>query len=88
MDTSPQTQTYQTQDEDGTIHKYRYHNNIPLNDANFDLEVNSLIYEEISPKGKKKTFSWVTDIMLSENTVAIIMRGGRSRWHIENETFN
>ena len=88
MDTSPQTQIYQTQDENGTIHKYCYHNNIPLNDAHFDLEVNGLIYEEISPKGNKKTCSWVTDIKLSENTVAIIMKGGRSRWHIENETFN
>ncbi len=47
--------------EDGTVHCYRYHNQAPLNEANFDLEVNFLIYEEISPKGKKKTFSWVTE---------------------------
>jgi len=85
---SPHTQTYQTQDEDGIFYKYRYHNNVPLNDTNFDLEVNCLIYEEISPNGKNKTFSWVTDIALSENTVTHIMRGGRSRWRIENETFN
>lgn len=88
IETSKQTQTYETQDKDGTIHHYRYHNQVPLNDVNFDLEVNCLIYEEISPKGKKKTFSWVTDIPLSEHTVAIVMRGGRARWRIENETFN
>jgi len=88
IETSQQTQTYQSQDEDGTIHRYRYHNQVPLNDANFDLEVNCLIYEEISPKGRKKTFSWVTDIPLSEQTVTIVMKGGRARWRIENETFN
>jgi len=51
-----------------------------LNEANFDLKVNFLIYEEISPKGRKKTFSWVTDIPLSEHTLAIVMKGGRARW--------
>ena len=88
IETSLKTQTYQTQDEDGTIHRYRYHNQVPLNDANFDLEVNCLIYEEISPSLRKKTFSWVTDILLSEQTVTLVMKGGRARWRIENETFN
>lgn len=88
IETSPQTQTYQFQDEDGTIRHYRYHNQVPLNDANYDLEVNFMIYKEISPKGKKKTFSWVTDIPLSEHTLPIVMKGGRARWRIENETFN
>jgi len=88
VETSPKTQTYQTQDQDGTIHCYRYHNQVPLNDANFDLEVNFLRNEEISPSLRKKTFSWVTDIPLSEQTVTIVMKGGRARWRIENETFN
>jgi len=30
----------------------------------------------------------VTDISLSEQTLEIVMRGGRARWRIENETFN
>lgn len=47
-----------------------------------------MIYEEISPKGKIKRFSWVTDIPLSEQTLKMVMRGGRARWRIENETFN
>jgi len=88
IDTSPQTKTYKIQDDDGTIRHYRYHNQVPLNDANYDLEVNFLIYKEISPKGKKKIFSWVTDIPLSEHTLPIVMKGGRARWRIENETFN
>jgi len=88
IENNPQTQYYQTQDEDGTIHKYTYINEVPLNETHFDLNVNFLIYQEISPKGKVKNFSWVTDILLSEQTLEIVMRGGRARWHIENETFN
>jgi len=32
--------------------------------------------------------SWVTDFRLEEQNVYQIMRGGRARWKIENETFN
>ncbi|EDN67849.1 transposase [Beggiatoa sp. PS] len=85
---SSQTKFYQTQDDDGTIHKYRYVNQVPLNESHFDLNVNFLIYQEISPKGKVTNFSWVTDILLSEQTLEIVMKGGRARWRIENETFN
>ncbi len=46
---SSQTKCYQTQDDDGTIHKYRYINQVPLNDTHCYLNVNFLIYEEISP---------------------------------------
>jgi len=38
--------------------------------------------------GKVLKFSWVTDILLSDKNVYKIMRAGRSRWRIENETFN
>ncbi len=33
-------------------------------------------------------FSWVTDLRVSTRNVYEIMRGGRARWKIENETFN
>ena len=33
-------------------------------------------------------FSWVTDIQVTEENVSEIVRGGRTRWKIENETFN
>jgi len=55
-----------------------------MNDIHFDLNVNFIIYQDISPK--VKNFSWVTDILLSEQTLEIVMRGGL--WRIENETFN
>lgn len=33
-------------------------------------------------------FNWVTKIKLTEKNVYHVMRAGRSRWRIENETFN
>jgi len=35
-----------------------------------------------------KPFSWVTDLRVSQRNVYHLMRGGRARWKIENETFN
>lgn len=73
---------------DGTIHRYRWFVNVPLNDANEHCEVNFLEYWETQKNGKTLHFSWVTDLPLNPLTVRIVMRGGRSRWRIENETFN
>ena len=69
-------------------HQFRFINGLSLNDANPDCLVNVLEYTETSEKGKKIHFAWVTDIHLSEKNVYQIMRGGRARWRIENETFN
>lgn len=32
--------------------------------------------------------TWVTDIQITKENVVDIVRGGRSRWKIENESFN
>lgn len=74
-------------------HNFFFVNDIPLNKAHPDLKVNFLEYWEITldSEGKeiKEThFSWVTDIEITEDNVFDIMRGGRARWKIENETFN
>ena len=40
-------------------------------------------------KNNKVTrFSWVTDLTITPENVEEIMRAGRARWKIENETFN
>jgi hypothetical protein len=39
-------------------------------------------------KGKSSTFSWVTDQLLDQQSWFKVMKCGRSRWKIENETFN
>ena len=72
----------------GVRHRFRFLNQVPLNESNQDLLVNFLEYWEIHPNGRQQHFSWVTDFHLGEQNVYQIMRGGRARWKIENETFN
>ena len=88
VDNTSTTTTEEIVDDDGVIHRFRYLNDAPLNDANFDLKVNFLEYWEIKPTGKTQHFSWVTDIKISSDNLMHLMRGGRARWKIENETFN
>ncbi len=75
-------------DATGVQHRYRFMNKVPLNESNQDLLINFLEYWEIRPDGRQQHFSWVTDFPLDQQNVAKIMRGGRARWKIENETFN
>jgi hypothetical protein len=64
-------------------------NEIPLNQSNPDLLVNVLQYYEYGPDGEPtKRFTWVTDLTITRDNAAHLVRGGRARWKIENETFN
>jgi hypothetical protein len=86
-----QAQTLTLADADGTLHHYRWLEKASLNESNPDVLVTMLEYWEIPPKGSKtpiRHFSWVTDLPVNEETAPILVRGGRARWHIENETFN
>jgi hypothetical protein len=67
---------------------FRYVNQVPLNDANFNYKVNVLEYWEEKPNGKKQYFSWVTSFEITDKNVFELMKAGRARWSIENETFN
>jgi len=69
------------------VHRFRFLNDVPLNASNPDVRVNFIEYWEIG-QGKVQHFSWVTDLRVSTRTVFHLMRGGRARWKIENETFN
>ena len=68
-------------------HRFRFLTDVPLNKSNLDVHVHFVEYWEISPEGIKH-FTWVTDIVPTPDNVYLIMRGGRARWKIENETFN
>ena len=59
-----------------------------LNKSNPDMLVNALEYWQVDGKGKTIRFSWVTDMEITRENVYDIMRAGRARWRIENETFN
>ncbi len=85
-DLEPETHTQQ--ESDGTHHEFRYYHNVPLNDSNSDYRVNVLSYTETNKKGKKQQFTWVTKLAINAGNVYEIMRAGRARWRIENETFN
>lgn len=67
---------------------YRYANHVPLNASHKDLLVNYIDYWEERPNGKNYLYACITDIPLSADTVADVVRAGRSRWKVENETFN
>jgi hypothetical protein len=71
----------------GVVHRFRFVNDVPLNASNVDVRVNFIEYWEISDT-KVQHFSWVTDLRVSTRNVFHLMRGGRARWKIENETFN
>jgi hypothetical protein len=71
----------------GIVHRFRFVNQVPLNASNADMHVNCIEYWEIQD-AKVQHFSWVTDVRVSTRNVYSLMRGGRARWKIENETFN
>lgn len=63
---------------------------LALNKSHPDLRVNFLQhYEYDGPTGEvSKQFSWVTDMEVRRHKILLYQRGGRSRWRVENETFN
>jgi hypothetical protein len=58
-----------------------------LNQSNPDLQVNFIAYWEIR-SDQTQHFSWVTDFAVTPANVMTLIRGGRARWKVENETFN
>jgi hypothetical protein len=85
---SCEMEIFEHSDEKGNKHKYSFINDVPLNDSNFSTKVNFLEYWETDKKGKTQHFSWITDIEITKKNAEKIMRGGRAKWRIENETFN
>lgn len=71
-------------------HRFRFLNSVPLNKCSqHKMQVNFLEYWETDDAGNtKQHFTWVTDLLITTENVYAIMRGGRARWRIENETFN
>jgi hypothetical protein len=71
----------------GLVHRFRFVNDMPLNASNADVSVNFIEYGEIG-NTKVQHLSGVTDLRVSKRHVYHLMRGGRARWKIENETCN
>jgi Transposase DDE domain len=71
----------------GQEQRYRYVNDLELNETHPDLKVNYLEYRQDDGEQEHR-WTWVTHLRLGKGTVTTVMRGGRARWKIENETFN
>lgn len=82
-----QVKWHRYEDEEGT-HEQGYTNNVALNNTHPDIRVNILYYKITLKNGDVKIFSWITNIKITKANVVKVAKAGRSRWKIENETFN
>lgn len=75
-------------DEKGRRHLYRWVNQVPLNGTRDADQVN--FFEYWLTVDQKVTYhnSWVTDQTVSKQNIVELVKAGRARWKIENETFN
>jgi hypothetical protein len=76
-----------------TTQKLSFRNVIDLSSKKEEIYVNYIELEEVvvhqkTGDTKKTNYSWVTDIPIDKNNAFQLMRMARSRWKIENETFN
>jgi len=78
----------QLADQGGRRHHYRWVNQVPLNGSRDADQVN--FFEYWLSVDQKVTYhnSWVTDQKVSKQNVVELVKAGRARWKIENETFN
>lgn len=84
-----------TEDEerrvDGSGRGYRFAADLPMNASHPDTRVNMIEYWEVDKKDPEKVtlnMSWVTNLEVTRENVYEIVRAARTRWKIENETFN
>ncbi len=62
---------------------------LPLNESNSDIRVTFVEYSEYAEDGTRlRHFAWITDLEVTRENAPLIVEAGRSRWKIENETFN
>lgn len=76
--------------EDDLLYMFYYANGLSLNADNPGVKVNFLecVQMDLTGKNPDKCFTWVTNLPLDKRSVYKMMRMARSRWKIENETFN
>jgi predicted transposase YbfD/YdcC len=78
------------------IREYRFTNGIVLANADVKRAVNFLDFIEtiqwVGKRGvlkeKRVHYSWITDLSIFDSNCEEFARAGRTRWKIENETFN
>jgi Transposase DDE domain len=85
---SGQVKELRMTDPQGIKHYFAWTNDLCLCESAIDVSVNYLLYEQTDKKGKVTRWTWITNIPLNARSVEPVMRAGRARWKIENETFN
>ena len=83
-----QVEAVYEEDPSGAWRSWMFVNGVSINESNQEVLVNLLVYVELDAAGKIHTWAWVTDLTLSAVNAKQVARGGRTRWRIENETFN
>jgi Transposase DDE domain len=86
--TSGQVKELRITDPQGIKHYFAWTGDLCLCESAIDVKVNYLLYEQTDKQGKITRWTWITNIPLNARSVEAVMRGGRARWKIENETFN
>ena len=82
-------QGYSYYDEDKkTTFVLRFALDVPLNHSHPDILVNYLEQTQVVDGEEDILSTWITDLKLDETNCHDMMRGGRARWKVENETFN
>jgi len=70
---------------------FRYVNCVPINETKDAPHVNFLECEWVEVLGKRQKkgrSAWCTSHEITDKNLYELMRGGRARWKVENETFN
>jgi hypothetical protein len=87
-DSRKQANQYRFEDQK-IRHQFFWQNNLPLCSSQSQVRVNFLRYQQLDQLGNLlQEFTWITDIPIRKNNVLLLTRAARSRWKIENETFN
>jgi len=80
-------------DEKGRHHHYEWMNDVPLNGNQKTVNVNFLrgVIRGKNKKGEEEILyknNWVTDLLITKDTIKTLVKAGRCRWKNENECFN
>jgi hypothetical protein len=77
------------QPKDGVQQVYRWVHNLTYTDGEGRTWTFTALQCQETVNGETTTFAWITDLHVSKNTVVeVATKGGRQRWHLENQGFN